>query len=47
MQFLADEGVTRVIEVGPGKVLTSLAKRDMRPETLLTLDTLADLEKLQ
>lgn len=47
MQFLADEGVTRVIEVGPGKVLTSLAKRDMRPETLLTLDTLADLEKIQ
>ncbi|MBD3331816.1 ACP S-malonyltransferase [candidate division GN15 bacterium] len=47
MQFLADEGVTRVIEVGPGKVLASLAKRDMCPETLLTLDTLADLEKIQ
>lgn len=46
MKYLADEGVTRVIEIGPGKVLSSLAKRDMRPESLLTLDTLADLEKL-
>jgi [acyl-carrier-protein] S-malonyltransferase len=44
MQYLADQGVTRVIEVGPGKVLSSLAKRDMRPESIVTLDTLADVE---
>jgi len=44
MQYLTDQGVTRVIEVGPGKVLSSLAKRDMRPESIVTLDTLADVE---
>ncbi|SET40319.1 ACP S-malonyltransferase [Thorsellia anophelis] len=35
MQFLAEQGVTQLIEMGPGKVLTGLAKRiDERLESL-------------
>ncbi len=44
MSFLLDNDVKTVIEIGPGKVLTGLAKRDLRPETSLNLDTLADIE---
>lgn len=47
MQFLAGEGVDTVIEIGPGKVLSGLAKRDMRPSKLVNIDTLADIEKLK
>jgi malonyl CoA-acyl carrier protein transacylase len=32
--------VTQVIETGPGKVLTGLAKRAMCPEKLVNLDRL-------
>ncbi len=44
MRFLLDNDVRTVIEIGPGKVLTGLAKRDLQPETSLNLDTLADIE---
>jgi [acyl-carrier-protein] S-malonyltransferase len=44
MRFLADSGVKSVIEIGPGKVLSGLAKRDMRPESVISLDKLADIE---
>jgi [acyl-carrier-protein] S-malonyltransferase len=40
MSYLADNDVSRVIEIGPGKVLSGLAKREMKPESLLNLDTL-------
>jgi [acyl-carrier-protein] S-malonyltransferase len=40
MAYLREQGVTRIIEVGPGKVLSGLAKREMRPEELISLDTL-------
>jgi [acyl-carrier-protein] S-malonyltransferase len=44
MSFLRKQAVTRIIEIGPGKVLTGLAKRDMRPETSVNLDTLEDIQ---
>ncbi|MBD3401941.1 ACP S-malonyltransferase [candidate division GN15 bacterium] len=44
MSFLRKNGVTRIIEIGPGKVLTGLAKRDMRPEQSANLDTLEDVQ---
>ncbi|MBD3401632.1 ACP S-malonyltransferase [candidate division GN15 bacterium] len=44
MSFLRKNGVTRIIEIGPGKVLTGLAKRDMRPEQSVNLDTLEDVQ---
>ncbi|MFH1687367.1 MAG: ACP S-malonyltransferase [bacterium] len=43
MACLKEAGVDRVIEIGPGKVLAGLAKRDMRPEKILNLDTLEDV----
>jgi [acyl-carrier-protein] S-malonyltransferase len=46
MEYLVDEGVTSIIEIGPGKVLSGLAKRDMRPEKTINLDTLADVEAM-
>jgi len=46
MEFLARNNVTTVIEIGPGKVLAGLAKRDMKAEKILNLDTLADIEAL-
>ena len=42
--FLAGVGVTLIVEIGPGKVLTGLAKRDLPGVTLGNIDTLADLE---
>ncbi len=44
MTTLVSEGVTRIIEIGPGKVLTGLAKREMNPESMTNLDTLADIQ---
>ncbi len=44
MGYLVDNDVTTIYEVGPGKVLSGLAKRDMRPKKSISLDTLADIE---
>ena len=43
MTFLRNKGVTRIIEIGPGKVLTGLARREMKPEQSVNLDTLEDI----
>ena len=43
MAYLAHAGVTRIYEIGPGKVLTGLAKREMRPQESFNIDTLADI----
>ena len=47
MSLLRRDGVTTVLEIGPGKVLGGLAKRDMRPEKMVFLDTLADIDKFR
>jgi [acyl-carrier-protein] S-malonyltransferase len=44
MELLSKSGVTTVIEIGPGKVLSGLAKRDMPNVKIINLDTLADIE---
>jgi len=46
MTYLASEAVDSVVEVGPGKVLTGLAKRDMPGVTLFNIDTLADIRQV-
>ncbi len=45
MSYLKDNGVTTLIEIGPGKVLTGLAKRELRPERSVNLDTIQDIEE--
>jgi [acyl-carrier-protein] S-malonyltransferase len=45
MTFLTQQDVKRIIEIGPGKVLTGLAKREMRPDESISLDTLADVKQ--
>ncbi len=46
MKTLSDHGVTKVVEIGPGKVLTGMAKREMPQCEMLNLDTLADIRSL-
>ena len=43
MAYLRQAGVTRIFEIGPGKVLTGLAKREMQPVDSVNLDTLTDI----
>jgi malonyl CoA-acyl carrier protein transacylase len=38
--------ISAAIEIGPGKVLTGLAKRDMEGITLYNIDALADADEL-
>jgi len=45
MNYLINNDVKTVIEIGPGKVLSGLAKRDMKPEKIINLDTLSDINK--
>lgn len=44
MEYLAREGVTRVIEVGAGKVLSGLMKRCAPDVQAMNIGTIADLE---
>lgn len=44
MSYLMENDVTTVIEIGPGKVLSGLAKRDMKAEKIINLDTLDDIK---
>lgn len=43
MAYLRQAGVTRICEIGPGKVLTGLAKREMQPRESVNLDVLTDI----
>lgn len=46
MAFFVSEGIDTIVEIGPGKVLTGLAKRDMKETGAQNIDTLADLEQI-
>ncbi len=43
MSFLKEEKVTEIVEIGPGKVLTGLAKRALEPEVMVNLDKMEDI----
>ena len=45
IQYMIDNGVTKFVEIGPGKVLSGLVKRISREVTIENIDTRADLEK--
>jgi len=44
MTFLKGQGVTRTFEMGPGRILSGLAKRELRPEQMINLDTVEDIQ---
>jgi [acyl-carrier-protein] S-malonyltransferase len=44
MRFLGEQGVTGVIEIGPGKVLTGMARREMKLGSCVNLDTFDDIK---
>ncbi|MCK5126040.1 MAG: ACP S-malonyltransferase [candidate division Zixibacteria bacterium] len=46
MKFFMTEEIDTVVEIGPGKVLTGLAKRDMKGVELHNIDSLSDLESV-
>ena len=46
MAFLKEAGVTKVIEIGPGKVLTGLARREIKPVESINLDTMENVSAL-
>ena len=44
MAYLVENGVDTIVEIGPGTVLSGLAKREMRPAKSINLDKLADVQ---
>lgn len=44
MQFFNEQGVDQIIEIGPGKVLAGLAKREMRGTTIINIDKQEDID---
>jgi len=46
MKFFMTRGAETVVEIGPGKVLTGLARRDMKGVTTFNVDNLTDIEAL-
>ncbi|RMF45008.1 MAG: [acyl-carrier-protein] S-malonyltransferase [Deltaproteobacteria bacterium] len=47
MNYMVEQGVSRFVEIGPGKVLVGLIKRLARGATLQNLGTVADLEAVK
>lgn len=45
MRFFSDKGINRIIEIGPGKVLAGLAKRELKGARIINIDKLEDIEK--
>lgn len=47
MAFFKNEGIDTLIEIGPGRVLTGLAKREIAGINLVNIDRLSDREKVE
>ncbi len=47
MEFFAEQKINTVIEIGPGKVLSGLAKRAIPEATLFNIDKLEDIQKFK
>jgi [acyl-carrier-protein] S-malonyltransferase len=44
MQFFNNYGINEIIEIGPGKILTGLAKREMIDSKIINIDKLEDID---
>lgn len=47
MEHFAEQKIDKIIEIGPGKVLTGLAKRAVPGTELINIDKLEDIEKIK
>jgi [acyl-carrier-protein] S-malonyltransferase len=46
IEYLANEGVTVFLEIGPGQALSGMVKRIVKGVTTLNISTGADIEKV-
>lgn len=46
IDYLVDNGVTKVIQIGPGKTLANLLKREKNAPETLVIDQVSDLEQI-
>lgn len=47
MQAMMDAGVDKIIQIGPGKTLANLLKREPNAPSVLVIDRVADVEKIE
>lgn len=47
IEYLVNQGVTKVIQIGPGKTLAKLLKREPNAPEALVIDKVADVEKIK
>ena len=47
IDYLVAEGVTKVIQIGPGKTLANLLKREENAPETLVIDKVEDVEKIE
>ena len=47
MEFMSNSGINTFIEVGPGKVLTGLAKRIVKDKKIININEINNLELLK
>ena len=45
IDFLANSGIKRIVEIGPGKVLTGISKRVYPEIDFRNIETVAELEE--
>lgn len=47
IDYLVDQGVTKIIQIGPGKTLANLLKREANMPETIVIDKISDLEKTE
>lgn len=47
MQFFNEQGIDQIIEIGPGKVLAGLAKREMKGAKIINIDKQEDIDNFR
>lgn len=47
IDYFGDHGVTKIIQIGPGKTLASLLKREANAPEALVVDKIADIDKIE
>lgn len=47
IDYLVDKGVTKIIQIGPGKTLANLLKREPNAPETLVIDKISDVDKIE